>query len=82
MDHRRARAIVRRRLAQVLTELRAEPSELSDETLVQMAARRVVRRLDHEILEALALQEVTSMAQVVLLTGPEEFLLDPDDTNA
>jgi urease beta subunit len=80
MDHRRARAIVRRRLAQALTALRAEPSELSDETLVLMAARRVVRGLDHEVLEALALQEVTSMAQVVLLTGPEEFLLDPDDT--
>jgi len=74
--------IVRQRLAKELTALRAEPSELSDETLEVMAAKRVVRRLEHEILEALALQEVTSMAQVILLTGPEEFLVDPDDTGA
>jgi len=81
MDHGRARMIVRQRLAKELTELRAEPLELSDETLEVMAARRVVRKLEHEILEALALQDVTSMAQVILLTGPEQFL-DPDDPGA
>jgi hypothetical protein len=79
MDHRRARMIVRQRLARTLTDLRERPSELSDETLELAAAKLVVRDLDHEILEALALREVTSMAQVILLTGPEEFMVEPDD---
>jgi hypothetical protein len=82
MDHRRARMIVRYRLAKTLTTLQARPSELSDETLELMAAKLVVRKLDHEVLEALALQEVASMAQVILLTGTEEYLFDPDDPEA